>query len=57
MRFFGLGWTVYLIFMAVGWVLNIVTIVSHINDPITTMTVLRVVGIVAAPLGGVMGYI
>jgi hypothetical protein len=38
-------------------VINIITIVNHINDPVTGMQVLRAVGIFVAPLGGILGYI
>lgn len=42
----------------VGWVWNIIKITQHdFSDPITAMIVLRVVGIIVAPLGVVMGYI
>lgn len=53
----GIGWIVVCIALAVGWVMNIVTLVQHANDPITTITVVRAIGIFVAPLGGVLGYI
>ena len=43
--------------LSIGWVINIITIVNHINDPVTGMQVLRAVGIFVAPLGGILGYI
>lgn len=42
--------------LAIGWVLNIVTLFRHAADPITTITVLRGIGIFIAPLGGVLGW-
>ena len=39
-----------------GWIANIVKIVGMISDPITGMFILRCVGIIAAPLGAVLGY-
>ncbi len=42
---------------AIGWVLNIVTVVHLISDPITGMFVLRCVGILLAPLGAILGFI
>lgn len=39
-----------------GWIANIVKIVGTISDPITGMFILRCVGIIAAPLGAVLGY-
>jgi hypothetical protein len=41
----------------VGWVLNIITVVSMVSEPITKMFILRAVGIFAAPLGAVLGYL
>jgi len=40
----------------IGWISNIFTLINHINDPITPMAVLRVVGIFAAPLGAILGF-
>ena len=50
-------WMLVVLVLMVGWVMNIVTLVQHVNDPVTTMTVLRAVGILVAPLGGVLGYL
>ena len=50
-------WIAAFIALAVGWVMNIVTIAHIMAEPITGMFVLRVVGIFVAPLGGVLGYI
>lgn len=41
----------------IGWILNIVTIAGSSFDVITSMLVLRVVGIFVGPLGAVLGYI
>lgn len=41
----------------IGWILNIASIVHMLNDPITAMFIARVVGVFAAPLGAVLGYI
>ena len=41
---------------AVGWVMNIVTIVKMVSDPVTGMFILRCVGIFFFPLGAVLGY-
>jgi len=54
---FGLVGLVAAFALAIGWVINIITIVNHINDPVTGMQVLRAVGIFVAPLGGILGYI
>lgn len=41
----------------VGWIWNIVQLVSAISDPITTMIVLRIVGVFVVPLGVILGYL
>ena len=40
----------------VGWVLNIVIFATSVSDLSKAETILRVVGIFVAPLGGVLGY-
>lgn len=40
----------------IGWVINIVKIVGMLHEPITAFFVARVVGVFAAPLGAVLGY-
>jgi hypothetical protein len=39
-----------------GWIANLVKLVGGVDDPITTLFVLRVVGIFAPPLGAILGY-
>ena len=51
-----LMWIAVMIALAVGWVMNVVTIAHVMAEPITGMFVLRVVGIFVVPLGGVLGY-
>ena len=41
----------------IGWVMNIVKIVETELVPMTTIFVIRVVGIFVPPLGAVLGYI
>lgn len=41
--------------LIVGWVLNVIAVVHNINLPVTGMFVLRCIGILIAPLGGVLG--
>lgn len=40
-----------------GWIANIVKIFAIMNDPITGMFILRIVGIFVAPVGAVLGYL
>ena len=39
-----------------GWIANIVKLIGMVDGSVTTMFVLRVVGIFAAPFGSVLGY-
>lgn len=43
--------------LAIGWVVNIIKLFGIVNDPLTALTLLRAVGVVVAPLGGVLGYL
>ena len=40
----------------VGWVLNVVAIFSLLGGDITAELVIRIVGVFAFPLGGIVGY-
>lgn len=40
-----------------GWIANIVKIFGSAGEPLTAWLVLRVVGIFAAPIGAVLGYL
>lgn len=51
-----LTYLVILIALVVGWVMNIVSIVGTLADPITGMLIARLVGTIVFPLGGVLGY-
>lgn len=42
---------------AVGWVMNIVAIWNTADSPLTAKFVLRCIGIFAAPIGAILGYI
>jgi hypothetical protein len=42
--------------VAGGWIANIVKILGADFEPITTMLVMRFIGIFVAPLGAVLGY-
>lgn len=58
------GFAVYeLIFLmvwvlgTVGWIANIVKLIGMDLEPITMLLILRVIGVIAAPLGAVLGFI
>lgn len=56
----GAVWIAVAIALVLGWVLNIITLVSLATGPVTDVTlmfILRVVGIFVPPLGGVLGYL
>jgi hypothetical protein len=44
------------ILAGIGWVINIVKLVGLIGADIGTEFVLRVVGVIVAPLGSIMGW-
>ena len=46
-----------LLFGVGGWIANIVKIFAIMNEPITGMFILRIVGVFAAPVGAVLGYL
>lgn len=46
----------WLAFIA-GWVANIVKIFDAASEPITAYFIIRCVGVFAAPLGAVLGYL
>lgn len=46
------------VFGIIGYVLNIVKLIGHVHDPsLTVFTVLRIIGLIAAPLGAILGYV
>ena len=42
---------------AIGYIANIITMLNHIHDPIVTLEVLRILGILVVPLGVILGFI
>lgn len=52
----GLVYVILLLAGIVGWVMNIVTVVHLLSDPLTGFFVLRCIGILLFPLGAVLGY-
>lgn len=54
---FGIGAVLIILAGIIGWVLNIIAIVSSMGDfAVTTMFIARCVGVFFAPLGAVLGY-
>ena len=58
-----LWWTAPVLYIVIwfalfiGWIANIIRLIGDMHDPVTTMVVLRIVGIFYAPFGGVLGYV
>jgi len=56
-------WHLFLLFLIigipaiVGWILNIMEIITLINDPVTNMFIFRCVGVIVIPLGAILGYV
>lgn len=46
-----------ILFILFGWVLNIVAIAGASLDDLTTILILRFVGIFIFPMGAVLGYL
>lgn len=40
-----------------GWIINIFKLTNMTLNPVTMELILRILGILAAPLGAVMGYL
>lgn len=57
MTIVGLIFVAVWVFGVVGWVANIVQIVSMIADPVTGLLIIKCVGVFLAPLGSVLGII
>lgn len=49
-------WLALFLMLAIGWVMNIVTIAHSNFSDLTGMLVLRTIGVFFAPLGGVLGW-
>lgn len=52
-----LAWILIVAIATVGWVMNIVKLVGMLDGEVTTMFIARIVGVFAAPLGAVLGYL
>jgi hypothetical protein len=51
------GCALFFVALAYGWIANVVKFALSINDPLTALECLRGVGIIAVPLGIVLGYV
>lgn len=46
----------FLIFMIIGWFMNVFDLLHMVGGEVTTLFILRVVGLVVAPLGSILGW-
>ena len=49
-------WLALVIFCIYGWISNVVKLVAMLGGDITAMFVARCIGVFAAPLGTVLGF-
>lgn len=49
--------TLIWLLIVVGWVMNIVKFVVELDGGVTAMFIARIVGVIVAPLGAVLGYL
>lgn len=52
----GIGYLALIAAAFAGYVMNIIQLISTADGGFTTMFVLRIVGVIAAPLGAVLGF-
>ena len=45
----------FIITMLTGWVLNVIALISMIDGGVTAMFIVRILGVVVAPLGSILG--
>ena len=50
-----LVYVIALVFGFIGWIINLVKVIASIST-MTNMEILRIVGLFAAPLGGILGW-
>lgn len=51
-----IAWVALAIFTLIGWFMNLFAIFGSINDEITTLMILRIVGLIVVPLGVLLGW-
>lgn len=53
---FGFTYIAVLVLGLIGWVINIVKIIGAANDPLTGWFIARVIGVIVAPVGAILGF-
>jgi len=54
---FGLAYVAFIVLAVIGYVMNLVKLVGMMDGGVTAMLVIRLVGIVAAPFGALIGWL
>lgn len=55
MNFGSLAICFFYLAVVVGWVINLVEVIQMAFDPVTTLFVIKAIGILVGPLGAIMG--
>lgn len=51
-----LAWVTFFCAFIYGYVCNVIAIFDTLNSPVTGLFIARCVGVLAAPLGAILGY-
>jgi len=51
-----LAWVAFAILALAGWVMNIIAIFGELGDPVTTLFIARLFGILVVPFGALLGW-
>ncbi len=57
MGFAVVGWFALWLALIIGWIMNIVQVVQLASEPFSTLLAVKLVGILVAPLGAILGWI
>jgi hypothetical protein len=51
-----LVWLIVVLFLAIGWIMNIVAVIQTDLSHVTTLLIVRIIGIIVVPLGSFLGW-
>ena len=57
MRVVVIVWLAAIIVLITGWVMNVISIFHTAEAPMTGVFILRCIGVVVPPIGGILGWI
>lgn len=52
-----IAWGIFWIALAIGWIANIFQLVAMMDSEVGAEFIIRVVGLFALPVGGIMGWL